>query len=177
MTEIAEKVTTHNSNLIRRDIPAMVIAETLSIYKDEVIGIEAATWDGRTLEARLQIFPYPFTHAGILPYLTTPMVVLFVSQLAYLHGRLHIEDRLPLCGATVSLEDYFRLRDSGALLTTNLTFRGRRQIYPSNCGIQASFTLVRLKRTSQYIFATYEYDISSKAMYGRVTTAMPVSKC
>ena len=157
----------------QRQVSREYVRETLSIYRSESILVDTAVWDGSTLSAILVAHEYPFTRPGLVTYLTATMANLYASQLAYIIGRLLIEDSERHLGSTSPLtkEDFFVARDCGALRIVDVQFRCRRPI--PLVPFSATVTCIRVRGHDGQLFAMLDHEYGARAFVGRTTVVIP----
>jgi hypothetical protein len=104
------------------------IMETLSIYKTQHIYLDSARWNGSELIGWFRLEHYPFTKEEHIDYVTASMLMLYLSQLGYIYGRILCEKNLLPSGINITIHKFFRLRDEGNIVFVgldNIRFRKR----------------------------------------------------
>ena len=102
----------------KQEISSKFIYESLDFYNEEHTFLKKCTYqpDLREFNATFQYKTYPFTKNDYLPYLTVPLLMLFISQGGYVLSRLIMRESFKDIDYADNL--YFDKRNNG-----NIVFR------------------------------------------------------
>jgi hypothetical protein len=146
------------------------IASSLSHYKEDFVFLQSATFSCKTMSGSFCIQEYPLTKPGYLPYVTTPLLFLMLSQLGYVLTRL-------FCEGTIGSEsdnrtgalDFFRARDSGKILITDI----ERVKFSSKISllepIAVDISVTNTLQSAGLLFVKLDFELARAAASGRFT--------
>ena len=105
-----------------------MIENTLSIYQPAFISVRKLLFNEDSVLGKIEVSHYPFTKHMHIDYMTAAMLMLYVSQVGYLYGRLAAESIFTHPRFKIGVEEFLRMRDNGLVSITrvkNLVFRSK----------------------------------------------------
>ncbi len=148
-----------------------IIKSTLSIYRDEFVGLRDFEAFQDSITGYFLSDCYPFTKPGFLNYLTAPMATLYISQLGYVLARLKFES---FVGESVTAQlfkgNFFELRDEGKILITNIGEMKFKKKLRLGQEIRLDFKAKRTLWTENFFAIKVRFSFEDEASSGDFTT-------
>lgn len=155
------------------EIPSDYINDTLSIYCPDKIYLKSAIINDTELVGLFKLEHYPFTRDEYIHYLTASMLFLLLSQASYVYGRNYLENNSLLTGDDFSVNKFFKIRDGGNFLITNIgSIKFKRRIAINEDTIPIHITCDHIHKLNNTLFAKMKFDVSSRAISGSFNLAI-----
>ena len=148
------------------------IGETLSIYKDENIYVNNASYYSSEIKGDVEISHYPFTKDEYIQYVTAPMIMLYLSQMGYLLVRCLVEDGI----IPISLENFFKYRNQGKIMLCAFDdIKLKSKIYTIKKKFQLTVSLIYYHETKTGITGKVYFETENNEFSGFTTVQIYLS--
>jgi hypothetical protein len=154
-------------------LPEKIWRQALEIYHDEFVYLKSCKITLSEAVGEFHVPYYPFTHRGILPYVTAPLLMLLVSQLGYALFAAFAAGHLVYPSFPFEhMSAFRRARDDGEILISGL----REIKFRKKISLSKPFLISVLpfweQTFSSSMYVKSKFSVESGAISGEIDTLM-----
>ncbi|MFC2082328.1 hypothetical protein ACFLQT_01210 [Bacteroidota bacterium] len=149
------------------------IQETLNIYKPDYIFLKEAYWESNELIGRFQLRHNQYTKEEFIDYITASTLILYLSQLSYVLGRLITVENPSRSDLKITIDKYIEIRDKGNFLITNLSgLKFNKKIFLNMNELSIKLKCNRIHKINGNYLGEFEFVVEDGCANGRLNIAM-----